>query len=111
MIYKLLAYPNNWSEISSKFITYKILLFVFISNFLGLCVIGELVCIGKIFFKNQYIFLLAIISLFASRLFGKFSIILNQDRKSTPSELQSRQYLVCRLLLEKKKQLHTKKPI
>src|SRR3712207_7093603 len=25
------------------------------------------------------------------------------DRKSTPSELQSRQYLVCRLLLEKKK--------
>jgi len=78
MIYKLLAYPNNWSEISSKFITYKILLFVFISNFLGLCVIGELVCIGKIFFKNQYIFLLAIISLFASRLFGKFSIILNQ---------------------------------
>src|SRR3712207_8989809 len=27
-----------------------------------------------------------------------------QDRKSTPSELQSRQYLVCRLLLEKKKQ-------
>src|SRR3712207_7249769 len=26
-----------------------------------------------------------------------------QDRKSTPSELQSRQYLVCRLLLEKKK--------
>src|SRR3712207_7798710 len=27
-----------------------------------------------------------------------------RDRKSTPSELQSRQYLVCRLLLEKKKQ-------
>src|SRR3712207_8295091 len=26
------------------------------------------------------------------------------DRKSTTSELQSRQYLVCRLLLEKKKQ-------
>src|SRR3712207_8213521 len=26
-----------------------------------------------------------------------------RDRKSTPSELQSRQYLVCRLLLEKKK--------
>src|SRR3712207_7104161 len=25
-----------------------------------------------------------------------------EDRKSTPSELQSRQYLVCRLLLEKK---------
>src|SRR3712207_7419278 len=28
------------------------------------------------------------------------------DRKSTPSELQSRQYLVCRLLLEKKKQIY-----
>src|SRR3712207_7481779 len=27
------------------------------------------------------------------------------DRKSTTSELQSRQYLVCRLLLEKKKQI------
>src|SRR3712207_8680706 len=27
---------------------------------------------------------------------------VDQDRKSTPSELQSRQYLVCRLLLEKK---------
>src|SRR3712207_8271879 len=30
-------------------------------------------------------------------------ITLNRDRKSTRSELQSRQYLVCRLLLEKKK--------
>src|SRR3712207_7834761 len=29
--------------------------------------------------------------------------IEDRDRKSTPSELQSRQYLVCRLLLEKKK--------
>src|SRR3712207_8369357 len=28
---------------------------------------------------------------------------LRPDRKSTTSELQSRQYLVCRLLLEKKK--------
>src|SRR3712207_7799484 len=27
---------------------------------------------------------------------------MSGDRKSTPSELQSRQYLVCRLLLEKK---------
>src|SRR3712207_8567862 len=27
------------------------------------------------------------------------------DRKSTPSELQSRQYLVCRLLLEKKNEI------
>src|SRR3712207_7536202 len=33
-----------------------------------------------------------------------------QDRKSTPSELQSRQYLVCRLLLEKKKLYITKSP-
>src|SRR3712207_8581886 len=31
-------------------------------------------------------------------------LILYRDRKSTRSELQSRQYLVCRLLLEKKKQ-------
>src|SRR3712207_8556536 len=29
--------------------------------------------------------------------------LVEVDRKSTPSELQSRQYLVCRLLLEKKK--------
>src|SRR3712207_7362539 len=29
-----------------------------------------------------------------------------RDRKSTTSELQSRQYLVCRLLLEKQKQHH-----
>src|SRR3712207_8931239 len=28
---------------------------------------------------------------------------VREDRKSTTSELQSRQYLVCRLLLEKKK--------
>src|SRR3712207_7080643 len=28
--------------------------------------------------------------------------VVGADRKSTPSELQSRQYLVCRLLLEKK---------
>src|SRR3712207_8210230 len=32
-----------------------------------------------------------------------------RDRKSTTSELQSRQYLVCRLLLEKKKQHITRK--
>src|SRR3712207_8231929 len=31
-----------------------------------------------------------------------------KDRKSTRLELQSRQYLVCRLLLEKKKHLTTK---
>src|SRR3712207_8594830 len=30
-----------------------------------------------------------------------------RDRKSTRSELQSRQYLVCRLLLEKKKNVST----
>src|SRR3712207_7638551 len=29
--------------------------------------------------------------------------VVEQDRKSNTSELQSRQYLVCRLLLEKKK--------
>src|SRR3712207_6889549 len=34
---------------------------------------------------------------------GVFKEATGQDRKSTPSELQSRQYLVCRLLLEKKK--------
>src|SRR3712207_7008567 len=33
------------------------------------------------------------------------------DRKSTPSELQSRQYLVCRLLLEKKKYALNNKPL
>src|SRR3712207_7678043 len=32
------------------------------------------------------------------------TIMPSQDRKSTRPELQSRQYLVCRLLLEKKKQ-------
>src|SRR3712207_7638737 len=34
---------------------------------------------------------------------GKIGISTTGDRKSTTSELQSRQYLVCRLLLEKKK--------
>src|SRR5947209_10796728 len=35
-----------------------------------------------------------------------------EDRKSNTSELQSRQYLVCRLLLEKKKkQRHSQLPI
>src|SRR3712207_7363662 len=33
--------------------------------------------------------------------------IAPQDRKSTRLELQSRQYLVCRLLLEKKKNITT----
>src|SRR3712207_8547683 len=33
-------------------------------------------------------------------------LIINRDRKSTRLKLQSRQYLVCRLLLEKKKQHH-----
>src|ERR1035438_6604159 len=31
------------------------------------------------------------------------SFVANSDRKSTPSELQSLRHLVCRLLLEKKK--------
>src|SRR3712207_8270450 len=31
---------------------------------------------------------------------------VKKDRKSTTSELQSRQYLVCRLLLEKKPNMH-----
>src|SRR3712207_8087754 len=34
--------------------------------------------------------------------------VSNLDRKSTRLELQSRQYLVCRLLLEKKKTNHQK---
>src|SRR5215217_8613414 len=34
-----------------------------------------------------------------------------RDRKSTRSELQSRQYLVCRLLLEKKNPLHPRRPL
>src|SRR3712207_7142798 len=33
-----------------------------------------------------------------------------RDRKSTPSELQSRQYLVCRLLLEKKHKSRLRRP-
>src|SRR3712207_8658137 len=33
---------------------------------------------------------------------ARATLSAGQDRKSTPSELQSRQYLVCRLLLEKK---------
>src|SRR3712207_8777807 len=35
-------------------------------------------------------------------------MINGKDRKSTRPELQSRQYLVCRLLLEKKTYTHTK---
>src|SRR3712207_7333975 len=38
---------------------------------------------------------------------GEEPNILKGDRKSTRPELQSRQYLVCRLLLEKKKKLKT----
>src|SRR3712207_6960823 len=34
---------------------------------------------------------------------GKQALQEHEDRKSTRPELQSRQYLVCRLLLEKKK--------
>src|SRR3712207_9013706 len=34
-------------------------------------------------------------------------IVRCRDRKEHTSELQSRQYLVCRLLLEKKKKIHT----
>src|SRR3712207_6857287 len=37
-------------------------------------------------------------------------LVRRPDRKSTPSELQSRQYLVCRLLLEKKKKTITLSP-
>src|SRR3712207_8313232 len=39
----------------------------------------------------------------ASRLGAVNCIALSEDRKEHTSELQSRQYLVCRLLLEKKK--------
>src|SRR3712207_6969954 len=38
-----------------------------------------------------------------AELLGVF--VRHRDRKSTTSELQSRQYLVCRLLLEKKKKI------
>src|SRR3712207_7026538 len=35
-------------------------------------------------------------------------LLQDEDRKSHTSELQSRQYIVCRLLLEKKKNNHPK---
>src|SRR3712207_8975193 len=41
--------------------------------------------------------------LFAGEVAVQVRHLRPQDRKSTSSELQSRQYLVCRLLLEKKK--------
>src|SRR3712207_6935880 len=43
--------------------------------------------------------------------YNKSEIFPPRDRKSTTSELQSRQYLVCRLLLEKKKKPDKDKPV
>ncbi|MDF2504703.1 hypothetical protein [Clostridium sp.] len=77
-VYKLLGEPSNWSIISSYFTSYKILFFIFTSNFLGLCTIGLLICVAKTFLKNQYVCILLIISLFVSVLFDKFSIVLKQ---------------------------------
>lgn len=77
-VYKLLGEPSSWSDISSKFDSYKILFFIFTSNFFGLCAIGLLICTGKMFLKNQYVCMLLIISLFISALFDNLSIVLKQ---------------------------------
>ncbi|WP_035289337.1 hypothetical protein [Clostridium sp. KNHs214] len=77
-IYKLLGEPTNWSTLFSKFTSYKILFFIFTSNFLGLCAIGLLICTMKTFLKNQYVCMLLIAIIFAPVLFNKFSIVLKQ---------------------------------
>lgn len=78
IVYKLLGEPANWHEISNDFISYKILFFIFTSNFLGLCATGLLICVVKMLLKNHYVFILLVISLFSSALLNKFSITLKQ---------------------------------
>src|ERR1041385_1828455 len=62
------------------------------------------------FFVYTLLALLALVPSAHAQSFGKNKVhyeqlqwsVLETDRKSTPSELQSRLHLVCRLLLEKK---------
>src|SRR3712207_8111815 len=65
---------------------------------------SELASLQQVQEKIQEFMRLGVSSIFAVSIFAidifDTSIL---DRKSTRSELQSRQYLVCRLLLEKKK--------
>src|SRR3712207_7880684 len=46
----------------------------------------------------------------ANRLLARWASMIATRSEEHTSELQSRQYLVCRLLLEKKKKNHTKSP-
>lgn len=78
LVYKLMDNPQNWNDISSRFSSYKILINLFISNFLGLSSIGLFICAGKLFLKNQYVWLILIIGMFLYGVSGKFSIVLRQ---------------------------------
>lgn len=85
IIYKLLNNPSDWDRISSNFSTYKVLLFTFTSTFLGLVSFGMLICVLKLFLKNQYVLLIVIVQMYVPILFRKFSIIFNQMIVNLPN--------------------------
>jgi len=85
IIYKLLNQPDNWDTIAQNFSSYKILAYIFISNFLGLTSIGMLICVLKMFMKNTYVLAIIIMQMYIAILFEKFSIVFKQMIVSLPN--------------------------
>ena len=104
-INKLLSSSYNWGEISQNFSTYKVLLYIFISGFLGLTATGMLICILKMFMKNPYIIAIVIVQMYAAVLFNNASFIFKQMHVYLPnlvypvSILKNQGYLLVLILL------------
>jgi len=76
--YSLIGRDENWKQISTIFSTYKMMLYILTSNFLGLCTIGFFICTIKKILPNVYVYLLLFIIMLSDGIVGKFSFILNQ---------------------------------
>lgn len=76
--FSLIGNSQEWGQISNNFVTSKMLIYTFISNFLGLCASGFLICTLKTILKNIYTYLILVIILFWDGIIGKFSILLKQ---------------------------------
>ncbi|WP_286909822.1 hypothetical protein [Clostridium sp. UBA1652] len=76
--YSIIGATNEWETAYNMFFTYKMLIILSTSTFLGLCSIGFLIGVLKTFLKNIYMYLVLTIIIFSDGMLSKFSLIIKQ---------------------------------
>lgn len=105
IIYKLVNNIYNWNDISQNFSSFKVLISIFISGFLGLTAIGMFICILNMYIKNAYSIAIVVLQMYISVLFENCSIVFKQMHIYLPnlifpiSIIKNQIYLLAVILL------------